>query len=74
MLKKVTIEAALNAELAGHLGLDKHQPNTNTNKNSRNGMSSKSVHTDDGTVEIEVPHDLDSSFEPELVKKTTNVT
>jgi transposase-like protein len=67
MLKKVTIEAALNAELDDHLGYDKYQ--SNTNKNSRNGTSSKSVHTDDGTVEIEVPRDRDSSFEPELVKK-----
>ena len=42
MLKKVTIEAALNAELDDHLGYDKYQ--SNTNKNSRNGTSSKSVH------------------------------
>ena len=67
MLKKVTIEAALNAELDDHLGYDKHQPNTQSNH--RNGYSGKTLHTDDGTVDIEVPRDRDSSFEPQLVKK-----
>ena len=67
MLKKVTVEAALNAELDNHLGYDKHQPNTNSN--SRNGHSSKTLQTDDGPVDINVPRDRDSSFEPQLVKK-----
>lgn len=67
MLKKVTVEAALNAELDDHLGYEKHQPNTNSN--SRNGYSSKTLQTDDGAVDIDVPRDRDSSFEPQLVKK-----
>ena len=67
MLKKVTVEAALNAELDEHLGYDKHQPNANSN--SRNGYSSKTLRTDDGIVDIDVPRDRDSSFEPQLVKK-----
>lgn len=67
MLKKVTIEAALNAELDDHLGYEKHQ--SNTQSNSRNGYSGKNLHTDDGTVNIDVPRDRDSSFEPQLVKK-----
>lgn len=67
MLKKVTVEAALNAELDDHLGYDKHQSSDNTN--SRNGFSSKTLITDDGTFDVEVPRDRDSSFEPKIVKK-----
>ena len=31
MLKKITVEAALNAELDNHLGYDKHQPSNGNN-------------------------------------------
>jgi putative transposase len=67
MLKKVTVEAALGAELDDHLGYDIHQPSIGTN--NRNGHSSKTVYTDDGAIEINVPRDRDSTFEPQLVKK-----
>jgi hypothetical protein len=46
MLNKVTVEAALGAELDDHLGYDKHQPSKGSN--SRNGHSSKTRYTDDG--------------------------
>jgi len=67
MLKKITVEAALNAELDDHLGYDKHQPSDNLN--SRNGYSSKTLITDDGQFEVDIPRDRDSSFEPQIVKK-----
>ncbi len=67
MLKKITVEAALNAELDDHLGYEKHH--TSSNENSRNGYSSKTLITDDGSFEVEVPRDRDSSFEPQIVKK-----
>ena len=67
ILTKVTVEAALNAELDEHLGYDKHQPNANSN--SRNGHSSKTLITDDGKLELITPRDRDGSFEPKLVKK-----
>lgn len=67
MLKKVTVEAALGAELDDHLGYDRNQPATGSN--SRNGYSSKTLYTDDGALDIEVPRDRDSTFEPQLVKK-----
>ena len=35
MLKKITVEAALNGELTEHLGYEKHQPRKG--KNARNG-------------------------------------
>jgi transposase-like protein len=67
MLTKVTIETALNAELDEHLGYQKHQSRTSTN--SRNGSSGKSIITDDGEVDIDVPRDREASFEPQLVRK-----
>ncbi len=53
MLSKITIEAALNAELDDHLGYDKHEVSDSTN--SRNGYTSKTIHTDNGAFEIEYP-------------------
>lgn len=67
MLSKVTIEAALNAELDEHLGYDKHQKSGQPN--SRNGYSRKTLRTDDGTFELDTPRDRDGEFEPQLVKK-----
>lgn len=67
MLTKVTVEAALNAELDDHLGYEKHQ--SSDNPNSRNGRSRKTVITDHGEVDIETPRDRDGSFSPKLVKK-----
>ena len=67
MLKKITVETALNAELDDHLGYDKHQ--VSDTGNSRNGYSSKTLITDDGTFDVSVPRDRNSSFEPQLVKK-----
>ena len=67
MLTKVTVEAALNAELEEHLGYALHEK-SNTN-NSRNGYSSKSIRTEDGQVELDTPRDREGSFEPLLVKK-----
>ena len=67
ILTKVTVEAALNAELDEHLGYDRHQ--ASTNDNSRNGYASKTVKTEDGQFELETPRDRDGSFEPQLIKK-----
>lgn len=71
MLNKATVESALGAELDDHLGYDKHQ--SITGPNSRNGHSSKTVYTDDGQIDIDVPRDRDSSFEPQLVKKQQTI-
>lgn len=67
MLKKVTVEAALNAEMDEHLGYEKHHQSSSSN--SRNGKSSKRVKTEDGEFELDTPRDRDGSFEPKLVKK-----
>jgi len=67
MLKKVTVEAALNAELDEHLGFSKHEKVSKGN--SRNGFTSKRLQTDDGSFELDTPRDRNGSFEPQLVKK-----
>ena len=67
MLTKVTVEAALNAELDEHLGYARHEQSNKDNY--RNGYSSKTIRTEDGEVDLEAPRDRDSSFEPQLVKK-----
>lgn len=67
MLTKVTIEAALNAELDAHLGYEKNEPKSG--ENTRNGHSSKSLITEDGQFSIDVPRDRESSFEPQIVRK-----
>ena len=67
MLTKVTVEAALNAELDEHLGYARHEQSNH--QNSRNGYSAKTIRTEDGDVELDTPRDRDASFEPQLVKK-----
>ena len=67
MLTKITVETALGAELNDHLGYDKHQPSSTNN--SRNGYSSKTLITEDGSFEVDIPRDRAGDFESQLVKK-----
>jgi putative transposase len=67
MLTKITVEAALNAELDDHLGYSRNE--TSGGGNSRNGYSSKIVQTDEGQFELDTPRDRAGSFNPLLVKK-----
>lgn len=67
MLTKVTVEAALNAELDDHLGYEKHGQSDSSN--SRNGSGRKRLKTDAGQIDIDTPRDRDGSFDPQLVKK-----
>ena len=68
-LKKALIERALGAELTDHLGYEKGDPAGRGSGNSRNGPSAKTVLTEDGEIEIEVPRDRDGSFEPQMIAK-----
>jgi putative transposase len=68
-LTKVVLEAALDGEITDHLGYDKHAPAGRDGGNSRNGARSKTVLTEIGPVQLEVPRDRDGSFEPQLVRK-----
>jgi putative transposase len=68
-LTKTVLETALDAEMAEHVGYDKHDPAGRNGGNSRNGTRAKTVLTEVGPVEIEVPRDRDGSFDPVIVRK-----
>ena len=67
ILRKAFYEKALNVELDEHLGYSKHENSTTSNR--RNGYSSKTMTSEEGSFELETPRDRQGSFEPELVKK-----
>ena len=68
-LTKMVVEGALEGELDDHLGYGKHDPAGRDSGNSRNGHRAKTVITDTGPVEISMPRDRDSSFDPKIVAK-----
>ncbi|MFC6011612.1 IS256 family transposase [Nocardia lasii] len=68
-LTKLVVESALEGEITDHLGYEHSDPAGRGTGNSRNGTRSKTVVTDVGPVEIDVPRDRDGSFEPQLVRK-----
>ena len=69
-LTKTVVETALDEEMTEHLGYEKHDPAGAGSGNIRNGTRAKSVLTEaTGQVDIEVPRDRASTFEPQIVKK-----
>ncbi|HBF30889.1 IS256 family transposase [Rhizobium sp.] len=62
-LKKALAERALNAEM------DHHLSGNGTSGNSRNGYGRKTVLTDSGSLELSIPRDRQSSFDPQLLAK-----
>ncbi|MBK8230616.1 MAG: IS256 family transposase [Candidatus Eisenbacteria bacterium] len=72
LLKQMTkrlAERALQAEMTEHLGYEKHAVSGHHSGNSRNGTTAKTIITESGQVEIEVPRDRAGEFEPQLVPK-----
>lgn len=63
------LENGLEAELDEELGYSKYDYRNKDTSNSRNGYSSKTMKTSFGDVEIAIPRDRNSEFEPQLVKK-----
>jgi len=68
-LKKAIIERAMSAEMTEHLGYKHGEPRPVGQTNQRNGTSGKTVLTDDGPFDIDVPRDRDGSYEPLIVGK-----
>jgi len=68
-LTKTVLETALEAELSEDLGYEPHEVAGRNSGNSRNGTRSKTVLTEIGPVEIDVPRDRNGTFEPKLVRK-----
>jgi len=66
---KDIIEEMLEAELEDELGYSKYDYKNKETYNSRNGKRSKNLRSKYGNVEIDVPRDRLSEFEPKVVKK-----
>jgi putative transposase len=66
------VEKMLEGELDAHLGYDKHQ--ANESDNARNGYGIKQIKTKHGKAEIKVPRDRNSSFEPVVVPKRSQLS
>jgi transposase-like protein len=70
MLKELTknlFERALKAEMDEHLGYSKY--GRGETENSRNGVGKKSIITEGGVLELEVPRNRNAEFSPVLVPK-----
>lgn len=72
LLKQLTkrmVERALEAEMSDHLGYEAYAPEGRGTGNSRNGKTKKTIQSDAGQFEIEVPRDREGHFEPQMVRK-----
>ena len=72
LLKQLTkrlVERAMQAEMTDHLGYNKHAPSGKNSGNSRNGASKKTIIGEFGNLDIAVPRDRNSTFEPVIIPK-----
>lgn len=70
-LQKAVLERALDAELTEHLGYERGDAAGNGSGNSRNGTTPKTLHTETGSIDLEVPRDRAATFHPLIVPKGT---
>ena len=64
-----TLEMMLEAELDEHLGYEKNSVLGNNSGNSRNGYGKKTIKSEWGESEINVPRDRNGSFDPQVIEK-----
>jgi putative transposase len=69
-LSKRILEKALQVEMDDHLGYSRY--NRSELENARNGAFQKTLITNNGTIELDVPRDRNGDFEPAIVKKKQN--
>lgn len=62
-----TIKEMMEAEMDNHLGYEKSQ--RSDSDNYRNGYKSKRINSSYGSMDIQVPQDRKSTFEPQVVRK-----
>ncbi|MBI4976845.1 MAG: IS256 family transposase [Spirochaetes bacterium] len=68
-IKKRLIERAMDKEMDHHLGYEKYSKDGINSGNSRNGDYPKTVLTEQGNIDIEVPRDRNGVFQPRIVAK-----
>ena len=66
-MTKAVLERGLAEELTEHLGYEPHE--RAGAGNARNGTTPKRLHSEAGTIDLDVPRDRVGSFEPRLVRK-----
>ena len=66
---KEVLQEILEAELDVSLGYSKNRKGEIETDNKRNGHSSKTVKSEYGEVEIDIPRDRNGEFEPQIVQK-----
>ena len=67
-MMSVLLEGALDEEL----GYSKYDYRNKETDNSRNGHSSKTMHTSYGDMDVAIPRDRNGKYEPQLIKKYQN--
>jgi putative transposase len=68
MVREV-LQAGLDVEMADHLGYEPYDAAGRNSGNSRNGSYQKTVKTDVGPVELQMPRDREGTFDPVTVPK-----
>ena len=71
-MMSIILEGSLDGEMDEELGYSKYDFRNKETDNSRNGYSTKTLHTSYGDMELEVPRDRNGEFEPKVVKKYQN--
>ncbi len=64
-----SLEGFLEAEMDDHLGYKKHSPRGKNSGNSRNGHKKKTLKSEQGDLEINIPQDRNGSFTPHIIPK-----
>jgi len=63
------LQETLEAEMDSQLGYDKYDISEKQTPNSRNGYSKKTVKSELGAVELNIPRDRNGEFEPKILPK-----
>ena len=71
-MMSVLLEGVLDEELDEELGYSKYDYRNKDTDNSRNGHSSKTMHTSYGDMNVAIPRDRNGEFEPQVIKKYQN--
>ena len=64
-----TIQTMLEAEIEHELGYAKHSMKDKITSNARNGHSKKTVRSEYGNLNLDIPRDRNAEFEPQIIPK-----
>jgi Transposase and inactivated derivatives len=71
-MMSVLLEGVLDEELDEDLGYSKYDYRNKDTDNSRNGHSSKTMHTSYGDMDVAIPRDRNGDYSPQVIKKYQN--